>query len=446
MRKFLFLLLFPIVTFADLNKQLNNFFDEIGASANVSSADIYNGQKAGYATGGGVTIRNRVINSKVASINLPKFDAGCGGIDLFAGGFSFINEEQLVNALKGIGSSAVGYAFLLGLETVSPQVANTIKQLQTWSNNVNNMNINSCEMASSMVGSIWPKNTLASQQICRSVGGTSGKFSDWASARHKCSQQGEYDQQIKHVEQNPQYKDLLSDQYNIAWEATQKQGLFAGDQELAEFFVSLMGTVVVRKEEGTVIERFPPKIKDEKFIDHLMRGGDLTLYGCSSKDGKCLIVREKQVHIPHDQSWVGRIKQILDSIRVKIIEDKELDSKEIELLTKSRIPLYKMVTTLAAYKKGFCPVDIHHLADAVAMDLLVQYLHEAVEIVREGAYQVRRGQMYAVEIDEYLESLKEVEGVIVRYEDRSSNLAQKDLQLQQRMQMIEEKIAMDIKI
>jgi conjugative transfer pilus assembly protein TraH len=35
----------------------------------------------------------------------PSFDAGCGGIDLFAGSFSFISAEQFQNLLRAIAAT-----------------------------------------------------------------------------------------------------------------------------------------------------------------------------------------------------------------------------------------------------------------------------------------------------------------------------------------------------
>ena len=104
------MMLFPILIYADLNNELNKFFNQFGVSSHVDSAEIYNGQKAGYMTGGGFVTRNRVVNTQVASVNLPRFDAGCGGIDIFAGGFSFINHEQLIQTMKNIAGDAVGGA------------------------------------------------------------------------------------------------------------------------------------------------------------------------------------------------------------------------------------------------------------------------------------------------------------------------------------------------
>ncbi len=76
------LLFLPSLLLGALKEDLNKFFDSMGANANVSAGDVYQGQKAGYATGGGVSIRNPSINTKLATVNLPEFDAGCGGIDI----------------------------------------------------------------------------------------------------------------------------------------------------------------------------------------------------------------------------------------------------------------------------------------------------------------------------------------------------------------------------
>jgi len=152
------------------------------------------------------------------TVNLPKFDAGCGGIDLYAGGFSFINSDQLIGTLKSVGSSSIGYAFLLGLETVSPQVANTIKNLQTWANNMNAFNINSCETAAGLVGSAWPRQTHASQHVCRTLGGKKGLFDDYLKARHNCSQNSENKRFKKTISEDKEYRDLLYDDYNLVWD------------------------------------------------------------------------------------------------------------------------------------------------------------------------------------------------------------------------------------
>lgn len=440
--------LFACHAWADLNKEMNHFYNKFGSSSNVNFAEIYNGQKAGYLTGGGVSVRNRVVNTKLATVSLPRFDAGCGGIDIFAGGFSFINHAQLVQTLKSIGSNAKGYAFLLGLETVSPQTANTIKQLQSWANSINSIGINSCETASQLVGAVWPANTAASQQICRSLGNNNGLvFSDYIDARHQCSNSKGFDRVMKELQEDDRYRGILMEDYNIAWEALQKhQFLMEGDgKSIKELLMSLMGTIVVKREETIDIERWPSKVEDETFLKVLLEGGQAVGYSCGiDPKKKCLMVVEKPLKIDPSNAWIGKVKDKLVGMQNKILSDTELDQQEKELLEKSRLPLYKIVNVLTAYKKGYCPIDLYQIADIVAMDLLIQFLKESISIVREGCTHLRREQMFASSVDDYLNELERVEQSIRYYETRAMNQMEREFQMMQKIDMIENQIASEL--
>jgi conjugative transfer pilus assembly protein TraH len=435
---------FPLLVRADLHDELNKFFDRAGASVNVSSGEIYEGQKAGYMTGGGITVRGRVINTKPLSVNLPGFDAGCGGIDIFNGGFTFLDHRQLVEALKSIGSSAYGYAFLLGLKTLSPQVSGVIENLQTWANHINALNINSCEIAQTAVGSVWPKRTMASQEVCRRISSEKGWFTNYVAGRHGCADAKNYNETSKIAEGLQGY---LKEEVNVAWESIQKQSYLSSDRELAEFFMSLMGTVVFHKENGsTAGKRFPSKIGDESFLQALIEGGKTTIYNCEDHT-HCLVVIDKEIDFTASKSWLGRIRDQLIQIQGKILSDTELSVDETTLLTKSRLPLYKIVNVLTAYKKGACPVDLYHVSEIVAMDLLMQFLREAIDVVREGALQFKNEKMYGgSEIDTYLEELKHVERKVHYYETRSMQLFEREFLIIQRIQLIEEQLRTELSL
>jgi conjugative transfer pilus assembly protein TraH len=433
------IIFFPLIAQADLNDELNKFFDRAGASVNVTSGEIYEGQKAGYMTGGGITIRGRIINSKPLSINLPDFDAGCGGIDIFSGGFTFIDHKQLVETLKSIGSSAMGYAFLLGLETVSPQVSGVIKNLQTWSNSINALNINSCEAAQIAIGSAWPRRTAASQEVCRRIASGKGILTNYVKARHDCGQKNQ------EIENKRNENERFRDEVNIAWESIQKQSYLAQDKDLAEFFMSLMGTVIFKN--GDAPTRKASKIKDESFLQAMIEGGKTTIYTCTDRreSNLCLKVGEKEIDFSSSNAWLGRVKNQLIQMQEKILADTELSDDEKALLAKSRLPLYKIVNVLTAYKKGFCPVDLYQVAEIVAMDLLMQFLSEAIEIVREGALQYRSVKMFGVdEVNEFLEELKHVEEKVRYYEIRSMQLFEREFLLIQKIQLIEDQLRTEL--
>ena len=96
-------------------------------------------------------------SEQIASVSLPSFRAGCGGIDAFAGAFSFINSDQLIAFGRAVAQNAAGFAFELALETISPVIAETMAKLRALAQWVNSQNLNSCETAQALVGALWSK-------------------------------------------------------------------------------------------------------------------------------------------------------------------------------------------------------------------------------------------------------------------------------------------------
>ena len=438
------LLLFPGLVSGSLNKEMNNFFNNFGASAQVNSADIYKGQKAGHLTAGGVIIRNRVINSKLFNAKLPRFDAGCGGIDIHTGGFSFINADQFVDSLKSVGAASIGYAFMLGLETVSPQIASTMKQLQSWSNDVNQFGINSCELGAQSVGAVWPQTVQAKQSLCRAIGTKDNLIHDYVAARQHCSSASGYENEQQKIRSQDEYKDLLADECNIAWEALKKQSLLSNDLELLEMFMTLTGTIIVKNgNDASEVEIHLPGIRQEgSVLDKLLRGGDLDLLSCKDKkDSRCINVFKKSHHIPIEQGWLSKTSQKLDSIHRKIIDDCELDQEEIDFLGKSSLPLYKIVNVLTAKEGKYAAESLANVADLVAMEFLLQYLNEVVNLAQEGATQILRGQYEGSTIREYLKSLEETRVLIRSYEQKSLQRSEREFYLIQKMKLIEDDLS-----
>lgn len=442
----LLILSVPCIGHASLHGNLNRFFNHMGTSTHVDSAEVYNGQKAGYLTGGGVMTRNRVIDTQIASVNLPKFDAGCGGIDIFAGGFSFINHQQLVQTLKSIAGNAAGYGFLLALETASPQVSSIMKQLQTWSNTINSIGINSCETATGLVNAAWPQQTAAKQQICRSMSGKSGAVSDYVLARHQCSQSEEFDKTMEEWASDDTYADMLKEEYNIAWSAIQRNKFLSKNRQLAELFMSLMGTIISRKEGDSIAtETWPALIDDETFLHALIEGGTATMYSCAdSRDEKCLNLVMQPITIEKNQSWLGKIQAILVEMQRKILADQELDESEKQFLSTTKPAVYHIINVLTAYKKGPCPVDLHQVSEIVAMELFLSTLREVIQVVRFGATQLQDGQMFETHVDAYLEQLERIEDTVRHYELRLSNQMEREHHMMQKINLLEEKIVSEI--
>ena len=115
---------------ANVSQSMQDWFNDIGAYGNVTGANAYRGQTMNFYTGGSLYMRTPVRNYPLASITPPSFRAGCGGIDLYAGSFSFINKDQFVALLRNIGNNAIGAAFNMALCSMSPDLCDLLKYLQ----------------------------------------------------------------------------------------------------------------------------------------------------------------------------------------------------------------------------------------------------------------------------------------------------------------------------
>src|SRR3546814_803862 len=115
----------------------------------------------------------------------------CGGIDICAGSFSFINASEMVALLKAVANNAVGFAFSLAIDTVCPECSKIMQEFSQKAQLMNNLSINSCEMAQGLVGGVWPKGDLADKAICEAIGNSEGIFTDYAAAKHGCGTRSE---------------------------------------------------------------------------------------------------------------------------------------------------------------------------------------------------------------------------------------------------------------
>ena len=139
---------------ADVGSSMDSFLNDVGGAANVTGPTAFEGQSAGYYSLGNVWTRFPQKTTSIANLQLPRARAGCGGIDIFAGSFSFINASEIVAMLKAVANNAVGFAFSLAIDTVCPECSKIMQEFSQKAQLMNNLNINSGEMAQGLVGGI----------------------------------------------------------------------------------------------------------------------------------------------------------------------------------------------------------------------------------------------------------------------------------------------------
>jgi conjugative transfer pilus assembly protein TraH len=124
-----------------------SWFDNV----TYTSPGSFEDQTRGYVTAGGMSGRVDVHNDYLMSVSLPKVRAGCGGIDMFLGGMSFLDPDYLVQKLESILQAAPAVAFQYLLETLDEKMGNIISKMEAATNFLNSIQVNDCRLANRMV-------------------------------------------------------------------------------------------------------------------------------------------------------------------------------------------------------------------------------------------------------------------------------------------------------
>jgi len=141
----------------------------------TTSPNYFPGQQRGYYSGGSFSARWPNSVSYPVTVEMPRIKSGCGGIDVFMGGFSFMNTDYLVDKLQGILTGAASVAFDLGLKTLCEQCSNTIKNFEAISDKLNSMQIDECAAAKELVGVVMDENGFHSSEVMKEKLGTAIK-------------------------------------------------------------------------------------------------------------------------------------------------------------------------------------------------------------------------------------------------------------------------------
>ena len=406
--------------FADVGSDMEQLFQSLGGGANYTKGGVYQTQSGGYYTGGSLYARLPTRNHQLMNLQPPSIKAGRGGIDLFAGSFSFINAQQLIKAMRGIMGNAVGYSFNLALQTFVPQVYNTMQKLNDIAREINNININSCETASQLVGGLWAKSDEENKQLCQAMGTSNGKFGDWARAKQECGVGGKRGEATS--EKGDKFKHQLGDEFNIAWEAIKSQSLFGSDKELAELFMSISGTIVAKKQgtgEDVKIIQMPysSKINSIELFDVFLfgeskSGKGATIYRCDGYD-KCLEPKERELKINKKNALLPKIEVMLRNMTDKMrTHDAALTDNEKSLIELTQIPILRIIAVQNAFMVGNSAINVNEFGESIAYDYLLGYMERILDFVSTNLNQLEKVQVSESHIPEFKRDIAEIRRII----------------------------------
>ncbi len=127
-----------------------------------SGPSYYESGQRGYVSFGNLSVRSGFVSDQIASFQPPKISIGCGGIDVFLGGFHFMDFDYLVQQAQNIISSAPYFAFQFALRSISKEAGSIIDTAKSISDLLNQTQYNSCALSQRLgyaAASLVPQDT-----------------------------------------------------------------------------------------------------------------------------------------------------------------------------------------------------------------------------------------------------------------------------------------------
>ena len=298
---------------ANMASQMDSAFNSM---VNVTTPKAYNTARRGVISGGGVFIRNETKQVSLASMTAPSMSAGCGGISLHGGSFSFLNADQFVQTFQAIGSNAIGYGVKLALQSTCASCESVMTALEKTAEFMNKLNIDTCQAATGLVDAgVALSSGLTADNKAKAKEMVRGGFSDISEAMSSLNTDGK-SATTKMKENDPTgFKEAITK--NIAWGTFKQKNVasaYASNDTFNQLLMSITGTVIVAP-KGSEPEA---GVKTKVFKGHQIKLKDLIadttsapvkMYKCDSvdKDG-CLEITKI------DFKDKGMIKRIDDAL------------------------------------------------------------------------------------------------------------------------------------
>lgn len=377
----------PVYADSLLQGEINDVFDLFINANTSSSAGYFEGQARNYLSGGSFQGRNPIKKLEFFSINPPHVKAGCGGIDLFLGSFSFIDGDQFQGMLRSIAQNAAGYAFSLAIESLCPTCNTVVKYLQGEMNKLTKGLTDSCELGKLAVDAtgLTEKMRDVAQSNCESQSALLGMVSDNLAAKTKCADPEDDTLKTAATQNDAAGKPVMKIYRNVTWEIL-KTASFLNDNQ-RELFMSVTGTLVVTYDEGSAsqlkVTPYPPKITLEKFVDGT--NADDEVYSCD-ENNNCM--NPARIAANTSDGFNALVYEYLMAIVAKIsgkVNALSNDEKAFVGLIRGDIYQILKLASVPAFNASIVRPFIDQSSKFIAYQLAASYIFDVVHTLRGGA-------------------------------------------------------------
>ena len=385
-----------------------------GAMINVNKAGIVKDQHGGYLTGGSVVLRGpRPKTLLPLTIQTPKFafDACTGSSDFRFGGLSFIQSREFTQFFKNTAMAAGSYAVKMLIKSACPQCEDIMSYLETVARDINGLMMDQCAMSQIIGEGVFNKLSSANQQICMMRGNINKESKDMHESSEKCKSNPDGN---KGTGEENELKSMLGDEFNLVWKAL-SQGSGDGDKSFKELIMSVSGTIIGKKVNGSLELRNKPSLvlsSDllDKYIGVNKGTSKVKLYQCDSRE-KCLNPEEIEQKLKEKDTIYGNISRILEKLIPKIEKNRdELTDEEASVIAFSSVPIIQLIEMELAEKAKAedMIIRMQEFVEMVCYDVVTGFLSEMLRKATSSVQSLEYSQLDNTVIENFIIQAGEV--------------------------------------
>jgi len=300
-----------------ISTQMDNAFN---ALVNVTEAGAYDTARRGVVSGGQIFIKMPTKRVSLTSATAPRMSAGCGGIDMYGGSFSFINADEMVETFQAIGANALGYGVKIAVTSACPTCEQVMTSLEKTAQAINALNIDSCQAAQGLVAATGLDGATKQADVIAKVKAVgSGLYDDAGNAWDSVNTtETSAANEIKNNDPEEYKKEITG---NIAWRAFNQANLktvFSGDDDFLELIMTITGTVIINNPSGdseaspkpTVIQGHGVTLTN--LINESTGSDAYKVYECDTKEENgCLTPTSPASKVVEDKGLRARVIEAL---------------------------------------------------------------------------------------------------------------------------------------
>jgi conjugative transfer pilus assembly protein TraH len=366
---------------ADLNTEVNNMFNSLGAATNVTAPGAFRGQAMTTYTGGSFFYRAPSRNYQFMRIDLPRFSGGCNGIDAYLGSWSHISGTQIRDMMQGIVTALPGVAFDAAIKSVSPLLGGIIEDFKNVAQQANNFNRNSCQMATWMANKAADAVDMNTSKACGYMASFFGMADDYQAGEEYCrSNRAAVDAQAR-ADPDPAVREAVRFAGNLTWTALKRIDLI--DDATREVVMNMVGSTIYYADSDP--NQAEPRSIDPKIDDlgpilygdaGVGPGTTIKMWSCNGDFVNCAepVLVDQAFPAPMVQRVQDLMQQIVNSIRTRTPLD--YASPAYGLINTSSLPIYRMLSIDTNQERATSEALIAQYSSLVAADYAANFLRQ----------------------------------------------------------------------